>query len=94
MSFKKIKRWRSKNYLDWVKTLPCAICGADAEPHHIKGCGHYSGAGLKADDILTMPLCHQHHMACHDHPESFGQERMVIDTILQAARGGILKCKK
>ena len=87
----KVKTNRNRKYLDWVRTLPCCICGAEAEPHHIKGVGHYSGAGMKADDLLTMPLCHQHHEEIHDNPKAFNQERAVIRTILIAMREGVLK---
>ena len=29
------KRWRSPDYLDWVRTLPCCFCGmGPADAHH------------------------------------------------------------
>ena len=87
---KKVKRFHNRKYLDWVRTLPCCICGAEAVPHHVKGVGHYSGAGMKADDLLSMPLCHRHHAEIHDDPGSFNQERAVIETILTAVRAGVL----
>ena len=61
--------WRSEKYLAWVRTQPCLMCGGPAEAHHIKGVGNFSGAGVKASDILTMPLCHKHHDAMHMEPE-------------------------
>lgn len=62
----KRSRWESRKYLDWVKAQPCCICDAPADdPHHIKGIGHMSGAGLKAPDWATMPLCRNHHNAMH-----------------------------
>lgn len=61
----KPKRWKNKKYLEWVRQQPCVICGRQAEPHHVKGVGGLSGAGLKAPDWATMPLCHDHHMEMH-----------------------------
>jgi len=93
MSLKKVKRWRNKNYLNWIKTQPCCLCGRESEPHHIKGTGNWSGAGLKADDILVMPVCHLHHQLIHDHPLQFPQEQMILKTIVDAVRDGVLVIK-
>ncbi len=63
-------RWRSRTYLDWVKTLPCVMCGAPADdPHHIKGVGQLSGAGLTAPDWAVVPVCRTHHDEIHLKPD-------------------------
>ncbi len=66
-------RWRSDNYRKWVSSLPCARCHslAGSQCHHIKGVGHLSGAGLKAPDQFSMPLCVECHAEIHtkSHPD-------------------------
>jgi hypothetical protein len=57
----KIKTIRDKKYMDWVKTLPCMICGRQSEPHH-EGA---RGIGIKASDWDTIPLCNVHHRDRH-----------------------------
>jgi len=95
----KIQRWESKRYREWVSTLPCIRCGIEgiSQPHHIKGIGHFSGAGRKADDFLCMPLCAPHndrpgcHRDLHDKPELLPlQVRWTLLTLYKAIRDGIL----
>lgn len=58
-------RWENLKYLQWVKSRPCVCCGARADdPHHIIGHGQ-GGMGTKAHDLLTIPLCRQHHNELH-----------------------------
>lgn len=57
-------RFRSRHYLAWIRRQPCCMTGCGVlggEAHHIKGVGHFSGAGLTAPDILAMPMCREHH---------------------------------
>ena len=66
----KRKRWKSRDYLDWVATLPCVNCGLHDETivaHHLKHrhAPHGGGAGMKANDYLTMPLCFGCHQSAH-----------------------------
>jgi len=52
-------RWRSDEYLAWVRTRPCVVCGSigGVAAHHLKGVLNASGGGLKAPDSLSMPAC-------------------------------------
>ncbi|MDX1466861.1 MAG: DUF968 domain-containing protein [Halomonas sp.] len=63
----KDKRWRSEAYLAFVRSLPCAICGTTQgiAAHHLKGIWHLSGAGMKAPDSYTMPVCDGPGDTCH-----------------------------
>lgn len=59
-------------YLAHTRTQACLCCGVmnKSEPHHLRLAGE-SGASYKADDWLTIPLCHDCHIAdLHQH----GQE--------------------
>lgn len=49
-----------KRHMGRVAQLPCAICGAQpVEVHHIR---EGQGAAQRAQDTLTLPLCHAHHL--------------------------------
>lgn len=57
------------NYLQLIRTLPCALCEvrgveqtSKTDAHHIR---FDYGASQRADDILTIPLCHD---TCHQGP--------------------------
>lgn len=53
------KRWRSEQYLTWVRTQPCVVCGATGgnAAHHMIAMYQLSGMGLKAPDSFSMPAC-------------------------------------
>lgn len=52
-------RWRSEQYLAWVRTQPCVVCGATGgnAAHHMIAMYQLSGMGLKAPDSMAMPAC-------------------------------------
>ena len=92
MTLQKSPPWRSEKYLAWIRTLPCCICGIPSSvAHHVKGVGHFSGAALKASDILTMPLCIPHHSEFHSDPELLDEQYYYIcRTVERAVREGVL----
>lgn len=56
-------------YLEHTRQQACIWCGRvkSSEVHHLKVAGH-SGEAYKADDWLTVPLCHDCHIAeLHQH---------------------------
>ncbi|MGP9591093.1 DUF968 domain-containing protein [Halomonas sp. H2] len=63
-------RWRSEQYLAFVRSLPCSVCGATegVAAHHITGMYQLSGMGLKPADSFAMPACdpiYKHNRDCH-----------------------------
>lgn len=57
--------FRSRKYLDWVKSLPSAISGAPADdPHHIHG-HNQGGVGKTASDMFAFPLTRNEHTDLH-----------------------------
>ena len=58
---------RDKNYLAWIRRLPCLICGnpLHTAPHHIPE-RHHASLALKTSDYRTIPLCTTHHCEYHD----------------------------
>ncbi|EJD6043719.1 DUF968 domain-containing protein [Providencia rettgeri] len=70
----KFKRWTSDEYLKWVKSQPCCVCGATADDaHHLIGYGQ-GGTGTKAHDLFTIPLCRIHHSELHKDPNGWERE--------------------
>lgn len=91
-SKKRIKVTVSKKYLEWVKTLPCCVCGGPADdPHHLIGIGNMGGMGMKAPDSLTMPVCRRDHDLIHSSPELWPQQwEWIVRTIEKATRAGAI----
>lgn len=48
----------AKRHMGRVAELGCLICRQPAEVHH---CRAYAGAGQRATDFHTIPLCPRHH---------------------------------
>jgi hypothetical protein len=73
---------RCRRYLDWLKTLPCAICGAQpCDPAHT---GPH-GLNQKASDFLAIPLCRAHHEDYHRAARTFST-RWRLDLPVLIAR--------
>jgi hypothetical protein len=56
--------YKDKKHLALIASMPCIACKVSGknqtmitEVHHLTGCG----LGLKASDLLTIPLCIFHH---------------------------------
>ncbi len=64
-NLEKVKPVRSKQYLQWVASLPCSICdNPQTVAHHLIGVGQGCMGG-KSSDLMTMPLCVKHHQGLH-----------------------------
>ena len=60
---------RDKKHLEFIRQLPCAVCGTNylidaAHVRFIAPCG----VGLKPGDNNTAPLCRPHHTEQHQWP--------------------------
>ena len=76
---------RSRTYLAWIRTLPCAVCGetrgieaSHTGPH---------GIGQKSSDYSAIPLCDKHHRTASDSyhklgPRKFSQRHSLDVTAL------------
>ena len=99
MDLSKKKRWSSKKYTNWVATLPCSNCGLEdgtIVAHHLKGryAPYSGGAGIKASDWLTMPLCYGCHTKVHNGDRGvldFQVYPLILSTLDKAFREGILE---
>ena len=58
------------NFLQWIRTKPCAIidkgaCHGDVVAHHVRE--KNAGVALKPSDKGNLvPMCHKHHMELHN----------------------------
>ncbi|WP_109402775.1 DUF968 domain-containing protein [Proteus terrae] len=87
----KMHRWENSQWLQWVKTQPCCVCGQQADdPHHIIGHG-MGGMGTKAHDLFTIPLCRQHHDELHRDPKlweaNYGNQIELLFSFLNRSLG-------
>ena len=98
MSLDKKRRWSCKKYTNWVATLPCSNCGLEdgtVVAHHLKGryAPYSGGAGIKASDWLTMPLCYDCHTKVHNGDKGvldFQVYPLILSTLDKSVREGIL----
>jgi hypothetical protein len=71
---------RDPAYLQWIRSLPCAICGANgarSEAAHTSVLGP-RGLSQKASDYSAIPLCFGHHRGNADSYHALG-ERAFAD---------------
>ena len=57
---------RSKPHLAFVRARDCVFCPRPAHhAHHAFRAAGGGGMGIKGCDLLTVPLCQQHHAELH-----------------------------
>lgn len=61
-------------YLDWIRRLPCARCGAPGSQAHHSTIGR--GMAQRSHDHEAMPLCHGCHHDLHAHGLGFPRARL------------------
>ena len=64
---------RSREYLAWIRTLPCVVCGSTRyiEASHT---GPH-GLGQKSSDYSVIPLCIKHHRTGNDSYHKLGPRK-------------------
>ena len=83
-------RKKNAKHLDYIRSLPCAICGGiDTEAAHIRsgnlGWGKRStGMAEKPDDKWCVPLCNEHHREQHESSEMAFWHKYGIDPFMLA----------
>ena len=77
------KTARSWRYLAWIRSLPCAICGAVPSEAAHTGNG---GMRIKASDYSTVPLCSEHHTAAADSYHNLGKAAFELRHNVQFAK--------
>lgn len=51
-----------ETYLNFIRSLPCIICGNPAAESHHQKIRYQGSVALKASDYRAVPLCHAHHV--------------------------------
>lgn len=65
----KQKPLRDKRHLQFIRKLPCCVCGKmPSEAAHIR-MGYFGGTGMKPGDDCTVPLC----KPCHTEQHQLGE---------------------
>lgn len=73
---------------EYVRTLPCAVCGrSPVDPAHVR-CRRVYGAWLENGDGNLIPLCRTHHNEQHSRGIVTFQEAHNIDMAAVAAEVG------
>lgn len=67
ISPQKLFRLRSERYLKHIRGMPCLVCGAPGEAHHLQR-AQPRALSRKTGDQYCVPLCHSHHMEMHEFP--------------------------
>lgn len=73
--------WRSTAYLDYIRALPCCVCGAPpfSDPSHH---GRHA-TSRKPDDFTCVPMCREHHGHFHQHGVLPGRTREQTDIFVE-----------
>ncbi len=62
---KRADGWKFPSHLRFIRSLPCCVCGAEAEAAHVRRNdptrGKFQAVGQKPHDRYTVPLCPAHH---------------------------------
>lgn len=102
----KFGRWRSIDYLRWVRSLSCCCrdsrcpnCGINpsGKTDHVVAAhiryGTDVGLGIKPDDFLVIPLTNTIHTIFHQsgHPALKWQMERLAGVLCMAFRRGVLK---
>ncbi|MBN3145344.1 DUF968 domain-containing protein [Pectobacterium brasiliense] len=87
----KLQRMECEKYTRWIKSQPCACCGAPADdPHHVIGYG-LGGMATKTHDLFVIPLCRRHHDELHRDVTAweaeYGSQLLLLVQTLNRALG-------
>ena len=90
MNLQKQKPYRSKQYLNYIRSLDCVATGMPAEvAHHVLGLKQ-SGMGTKIGDNYAIPLTVAAHQLLHQDPVkweySFGKQLDHLERVVYRAR--------
>lgn len=61
MSLQKPKRIECPEFLGWIRSLPCVVCGAPSGTAH-----HMISVGAGGSDLFAVPACPTCHRALQD----------------------------
>ena len=63
-----MRKIKNLKYLKWLRQQNCALCGfSQTDPHHIGDSVHTK----RGNDEFCVPVCREHHISIHNHPELY-----------------------
>jgi len=83
-----MKPYRNADYLKFIRSKPCGICGVPPQnhAHHVRRYCFGSGGSVKPHDYCTISRCHTwHHNPDFDddHPKWQSAEREIINNLME-----------
>jgi hypothetical protein len=63
----KPKSYRNPEYLSFIRSKPCLICGRKAVAAHVRDLAFGGGTNLKPPDYCTVPLCDDPYAVINHH---------------------------
>jgi hypothetical protein len=70
-----MKPYRDSRYIQWIRTLPCSVCGTTRNIEAAHTGPH--GLGQKSPDSTAIPLCPAHHRTADDCYHKLGPRRFA-----------------
>ena len=70
-----MKPVRNPVYLQWIRTLPCAVCRTTRQIEAAHTGPH--GISQKSSDLSAIPLCARHHRTGYDSSHKLGPRRFA-----------------
>lgn len=88
--FQKIKPFRNKKYLAWLREQPCCGCFNDSgcDAHHVTGLN--SGMGTKNSDMTCISLCRECHTLLHSGNKQVDEYYHLARIIQKASDTGVV----
>ena len=95
MNLQKQKPFRSKKYLEFVRSLYCCVTGKtdNVIAHHIIACEMGGGMGAKSSDLFAIPVNSIVHQEMHTELgfDIIDQKAEALRTIEKAVNAGVIK---
>lgn len=68
----KLTKNENREYLNWIISLECLICGIKpSDPHHVRH--------ARSNDFMAVPLCRKHHSEYHSVGHKSFEDKYLID---------------
>ena len=74
-------KYRNPEYLAWIRSLPCLVCGQHSEACHVRHEYWGAGSGVKSHDYCAIPLCHEHHT--YENERKYGTDRKIAELLME-----------
>ena len=77
----KPEKYTNKDYLDFIDTLPCLVCGKPSTHCHVRKLYWGAGTGIKSHDYCAIPLCLEDHT--YENERKYGTDRQIAELLMK-----------